>query len=136
MNQTMNQWQSPPLIAAAEYFAANPKNLVAPTAASNADILVDSMLKRHCAGMRRRVTGSMLREALLTPPELDGEVAEAIRWLFGSIWIQDLHKLAWRCGIPIVHLAEHTRVSGTTNRHLITWLNQFSTLNLNDSDIQ
>ena len=113
-------------LAAPSCFAANPKNQVAPEAEANADRLVDSMLGRHCAGLRFKVNGGLLRKALCSPPVMGGEVAEVIRWLFGSIWIQDLHKLAWRCGVPVTCLAEHARALGVTNRQVILWLNQFA----------
>jgi len=113
-------------LAVPSCFAANPKNRVAPEAQANADRLVDSMLGRHCAGLRSKVKGGILLKVLCSPPVTGSEVAEVIRWLFGSIWIQDLHKLAWRCGIPIICLAEHVRAVGATNRHVILWLNQFA----------
>ena len=113
-------------IAPAERFAANPKLKAVPPPASNADALVDSMSGRHCAGLSGRLRGSALREALLAPPTEDDAAAATIRWLLGSIWIQDLHKLAWRCGIPIGRLADHARARGITNLNVVCWLNQFA----------
>ena len=52
-------------------------------------------------------------------------MATVIRWLLGSLRIPDLHTLAWRCGVPIIRLADHVRSQGVTNRHVIGWLNQF-----------
>ena len=67
-----------------------------------------------------------MREALLASPSEDDAAAATIRWLLGSIWIQDLHKLAWRCGIPIDRLADHARARNITNLNVVCWLNQFA----------
>ena len=105
---------------------ANPKTLIAPPAAKNCDDLVASMLGRHCAGMSKRADPMELRLALIAKAGDVHGATETIRWLLGSIWVQDLHKLAWRCGIPIIRLAEHARHGGVNNANLIRWLNQFS----------
>ena len=113
-------------VAPAERFAANPKLKTVPPPVSNADILIDSMSGRHCAGLNGRLRGGALREALLAPPSEDDAAASTIRWLLGSIWIQDLHKLAWRCGVPIGRLADHARARNVTNLNVVCWLNQFA----------
>ena len=105
---------------------ANPKTLNAPPAAPNCDDLVASMLGRHCAGMSERAGARELRLALIAKAGETHGAVETIRWLLGSIWVQDLHKLAWRCGVPIIRLAEHARHARVTNENLIRWLNQFS----------
>ena len=115
-----------PTVAPPLRFAANPKLKAVPPPASNADVLVDSMSGRHCAGLSGRLRGSALREALLAPPSEGDAAAATIQWLFGSIWIQDLQKLAWRCGIPIGRLADHARTHSVTNLNVVCWLNQFA----------
>ena len=122
----MRRMEGQPALASEECFMANLKTHSAPPAEANCDDLVASMLGRHCAGMSKRAGARELRLALTAKAGEAHGAAETIRWLLGSIWVQDLHKLAWRCGIPVVRLAEHARHAGITNARLIRWLNQFS----------
>ncbi|MCY4040632.1 MAG: hypothetical protein OXF72_05175 [Gammaproteobacteria bacterium] len=112
-------------LISAERFAANPKIQTAPEMDAQADQLMDAMVGRYCAGLRFRVRGQAVRHALCGPPVQDGQMATVIRWLLGSLRIPDLHTLAWRCGVPVIRLADHVRSQGVTNRHVIGWLNQF-----------
>ena len=94
--------------------------------AENALGIAQLIVRKHCAGYRRRLDGREVLETLKEGPVKGDERTEAVMWMLGTVSIAECTKLIVRCGATYEQIARFAREKEHVRDDLVRYLNQFA----------
>ena len=94
--------------------------------APNALGIAQRIVRKHCAGYRRRLDGKEVLETLRLGPVKGDERTEAVMWMLATVSIAECTKLIVRCGASYEQIARFARENEQVRDDLVRYLNQFA----------
>ena len=115
-----------PVLRSQEAFKRNPKAYKTLPVEGDPLAPISVFLGAYCAGMNDRASPTAVHDALMNEPNAECEANATIRWMLGSMKINNLMTLVAHSGISFARLADHVRFHELIRTDLIPFLNQFA----------